>query len=89
MKITFLNGNLQEEVFKGQLEGFVVAGQENKVYKLNKTLYGLKQTPRVLYDKVDYYLKEQGLVKNNANYNLYYSIHDGKLMILVFWVVAS
>jgi hypothetical protein len=53
VKITFLNGNLQEEVFMGQLEGFVVAGQENKVYKLNKTLYRLKQTPRALYDKVD------------------------------------
>ncbi len=89
MKIAFLNGNLQEEVFMGQLEGFVVAGQENKFYKLNKTLYGLKQTPRARYDKVDYYLKEQGLVRNGANYNLSYSIHDGKLMILVFWVVAS
>jgi len=37
----------------GQLEGFVVVGQENKIYKLNKTLYGLKQTPRVWYDKID------------------------------------
>jgi hypothetical protein len=37
----------------GQLEGFVVAKQENKTYKLNKTLYGLKQTPKVRYDKID------------------------------------
>ena len=42
VKSTFLNGYLKEELFVEQLEGFQVKGQEEKVYKLKKALYGLK-----------------------------------------------
>ena len=45
VKTTFLNGDLKENVFMSQPEGFVVKGQENKVSKLVKSLYGLKQAP--------------------------------------------
>ena len=43
VKTTFLNGELDEEIYMKQPEGFVVQGQENKVCKLVKSLYGLKQ----------------------------------------------
>jgi hypothetical protein len=43
VKIAFLNGDLKENVFMSQPEGFVVNGQEHKVCKLIKSLYGLKQ----------------------------------------------
>jgi len=46
VKSAFLNGPLEEEVYITQPPGYVVAGQEDKVYKLNKALYGLKQAPR-------------------------------------------
>lgn len=39
----FLNGSLNEEIFMEQPEGFVVTGQEHKVCKLQKAIYGLKQ----------------------------------------------
>jgi hypothetical protein len=42
VKATFLNGDLKENVFVSQPEGFVVKGQEHKVCKLIKSLYGLK-----------------------------------------------
>jgi hypothetical protein len=46
VKTTFLNGELDEEIFMDQLEGFIVDGQENKVCRLIKSLYGLKQAPK-------------------------------------------
>ena len=46
VKLAFLNGPLEEEVYITQPPGYVVAGQEDKVYKLNKALKGLKQAPR-------------------------------------------
>ncbi|RVW32269.1 Retrovirus-related Pol polyprotein from transposon RE1 [Vitis vinifera] len=46
IKSAFLNGKLEEEIYVEQPQGFVVDGEENKVYKLKKALYGLKQAPR-------------------------------------------
>ena len=46
VKTSFLNGNLDEEVYMEQPEGFVLPGNENKVCKLIKSVYGLKQAPK-------------------------------------------
>nr|GEX94980.1 hypothetical protein [Tanacetum cinerariifolium] len=46
VKTSFLNGNLWEEVYVSQLDGFVDLDNPNYVYKLKKALYGLKQAPR-------------------------------------------
>ena len=46
VKTTFLNGELEEEIYIDQPDGFVANGQERKVCKLLKSLYGLKQAPK-------------------------------------------
>jgi len=42
-KSTFLNGFLEEEISVEQPKGFIVEGKEDNVYKLSKTIYGLKR----------------------------------------------
>lgn len=46
VKTTFLNGELSEDVYVAQPEGFEKVGQKHMVYKLMKALYGLRQAPR-------------------------------------------
>ena len=46
VKTAFINGDLNEEIYMDQPEGFVCSGQENKVYRLVKSLYDLKQAPK-------------------------------------------
>eukprot|EP00253_Pinus_taeda_P021950 PITA_21950 len=50
VKSAFLNGVLKEEVYVEQPPGYEVEGQEHKVYKLKKALYGLKEAPRACND---------------------------------------
>ena len=53
VKTTFLHGDLEEEIYITQPNGFKVTGKENWVCKLNKSLYGLKQSPRQWYKRFD------------------------------------
>jgi len=46
VKMEFTHGDLEEEIYMEQREGFKVAGKENLVCRLKKSLYGLKQAPR-------------------------------------------
>jgi len=75
VKNVFLNGDLKVNVIS-QPEGFVLKGQENKVYKFFKSLYGLNQAPRVSYEK---------LTENLLNIILkHYDLHDETLFIKKF-----
>ena len=62
VKITFLNGGLEEEIYMEQPEGFFALGQEKKVCKLVKSLYGLKQAPKQWHEKFDNVMLSHGYV---------------------------
>ncbi|GJR50124.1 retrovirus-related pol polyprotein from transposon TNT 1-94 [Tanacetum coccineum] len=49
-RLRLLNGNLREEVYVSQPDGFVEPDNPNHMYKLKKAFYGLKQAPRAWYD---------------------------------------
>lgn len=74
VKLAFLNGFLQEEIYVEQPEGFVIKQQEDKVYLLKKALYGLKQAPRVWYNRIDDYLLCLGFRKSLSESTLILSI---------------
>ena len=59
VKTAFLNGELEEEIFMNQPEGFVEKRKERKVCLLKKALYGLKQSPRQWNKKFDEFMKTQ------------------------------
>ena len=72
VKSTFLNGELEEEVYIKQLEGFPLTDDKDIVCKLNKALYGLKQAPKTWYARLDKNFTKLGYKKGMANSNLYW-----------------
>lgn len=53
VRSVFLNGEIAEEVYMVQPEGYEVEGKKNLVYHLRKALYRLKQGPRAWYSNID------------------------------------
>ncbi|GJT31579.1 retrovirus-related pol polyprotein from transposon TNT 1-94 [Tanacetum coccineum] len=71
VKTAFLNGELKEEVYVSQLEGFVDKDNPSHVYKLKKALYGLKQAPRAWYDMLSSFLISQQFSKGAVDPTLF------------------
>jgi hypothetical protein len=85
VKTSFLHGDLNEEVFVTQPEGFVKKGKEQKVYKLSKALYGLKQAPRAWNTKLNGVLKEYGFQRCKLEPAVYTKrTHEGSLLVGVY-----
>jgi transposase InsO family protein len=71
VKSAFLNGELEEEVYVRQPPGFVKRGEEHKVLKLHKALYGLRQAPRAWNIKLDRTLISLGFEKSPLEHAMY------------------
>jgi hypothetical protein len=84
VKSAFLNGELIEEVFVQQPPGFVVAGQEHKVLKLRKALYGLQQAPRAWNTKLDESLVSLSFTKCATEHALYTREKKSTLIVGVY-----
>jgi hypothetical protein len=86
VKTTFLNGEIKEEVYVEQPQGFEVHDRETHVCRLKKALYGLKQAPRAWYGRIDNFLMSLGFTKSSADPNLYFKVVDDGLVILLLYV---
>nr|GEU80817.1 reverse transcriptase domain-containing protein [Tanacetum cinerariifolium] len=82
VKIVFLNGNLREEVYVSQWDGFVDLDIPNHVYKLNKALYGLKQAPRAWYDMLSSFLISQDFTKGSVDPTLFIRRNGNDLLLM-------
>lgn len=80
----FLNGNLDEDIFMQQPDGYVQTGQEHLVCKLNKSLYGLKQSPRCWNAVFHEYMEHIGFKQGNADPCVYTRSADVTTIIAVY-----
>eukprot|EP00253_Pinus_taeda_P014385 PITA_14385 len=86
VKMTFLNGVIEEKVYIEQPKGFETHEKKSHVCRLKKALYGLKWAPRASYGRIDGYLQKMGFVKSDTDPNLYYLVVESKPLILVLYV---
>ena len=88
MKISFLHGELEKEIYMLQLEGFVEKGKEKLVCMLNKSLYGLKQVPRCWYKRFDSFIISLGYNRLSSNHCIYYKKFekDDDIIIMLLYV---
>nr|GEW33465.1 retrovirus-related Pol polyprotein from transposon TNT 1-94 [Tanacetum cinerariifolium] len=82
VKNTFLNGNLREEVYVSQPDGFVDPGNPNYVYKLKKALYGLKQAPHAWYDMLSSFMISQDFSKGSVDPTLFIRRNGNDLLLM-------
>ncbi|GJS13766.1 retrovirus-related pol polyprotein from transposon TNT 1-94 [Tanacetum coccineum] len=71
VKTTFQNGELKEEVYVSQPEGFVDPDHPTHIYRLKNTLYGLKQAPRAWYDTLSRFLLDNKFSKGAVDPTLF------------------
>ena len=74
MKIVFLNGYLEEDVYMNQSEGFSVKGKEHMVCKLKKSIYGLKQASQQWYIKFNDTIISFGFKENTFDRCIYMKV---------------
>nr|GFB53091.1 retrovirus-related Pol polyprotein from transposon TNT 1-94 [Tanacetum cinerariifolium] len=86
VKTAFLNGNLQEEVYVSQPNGFLDPDNPNHVYKLKKALYGLKQAPRAWYDMLSSFLLSQDFSKGSVDPTLFIRKNGTNLLLVQIYV---
>ncbi|BBH04613.1 multidrug resistance-associated protein 9 [Prunus dulcis] len=87
VKTAFLHGDLEEEIYMSQPEGFKVAGKENWVCKLQKSLYGLKQSPRQWYKRFDRFMIGQKYTRSHYDHCVYFrKLQDGTFIYLLLYV---
>ena len=86
VKTAFLHGELKEEVYVTQPEGFVIKGEETKVYRLHKALYGLRQAPRAWNVKLNQILKGLGFVRCSKEPSLYRKEENTGVLIVCVYV---
>jgi hypothetical protein len=87
VKTAFLHGNLEEEIYMKQLEGFLAKGEEHLVCWLKKSLYRLKQAPRLWYKKFDSFMVDHGYDRTTSDHCVFVKkFSNGEFIILLLYV---
>jgi histone deacetylase 1/2 len=82
----FLHGEIQEEVYMYQPPGYVDQNFPHRVCRLQKSLYGLKQSPRAWYSKLSSKLQSLGFVPSKADTSLFVFIRRQVIIYMLIYV---
>jgi Reverse transcriptase (RNA-dependent DNA polymerase) len=86
VKTAFLNGELEEEIYMEQPEGFIEKGKENLVCRLRKALYGLKQAGRAWYEKIHAALIKLGFDFLRVDHCIYRLVNGSTVVFIAVYV---
>ena len=87
IKIKFLHGDLEEEIYITQPYGLKVFGKERIVCKLEKLLYGLKQSPSQWYKRFDKFMIDHKYTRSKYDHCVYVrKLQDGSYIYLLLYV---
>ncbi|GJU99230.1 zinc finger, CCHC-type containing protein [Tanacetum coccineum] len=87
VKTAFLNGDLDEEVYMNQPQGFIMPGNKNKVCKLINSIYGLKQAPKQWHQTFDEVVLSNAYLLNQTDKCVYSKFYEsGKGVIICLYV---
>ncbi|KAM0994907.1 hypothetical protein PS2_010398 [Malus domestica] len=87
VKTAFLHGDLKEEIYMCQPDGYIVKGKENLFCKLKKSLYGLKQSPRQWYLRFDKFMSGQNYSRSQYDHCVYFKkLQDVSFIYLLIYV---
>ncbi|KAL0411190.1 UNVERIFIED_CONTAM: Retrovirus-related Pol polyprotein from transposon TNT 1-94 [Sesamum latifolium] len=86
VKTAFLNGFIEEEIFMDQAEGFTAVGEEQKVCRLQRSIYGLKQAFRSWNTRFDEVIRGYDFIKNDYDPCIFKKISGSSVAYLVLYV---
>ncbi|GJW46230.1 retrovirus-related pol polyprotein from transposon TNT 1-94 [Tanacetum coccineum] len=86
VKSAFLYGKIEEEVYVCQPPGFEDPDFPDRVYKVEKVLYGLRQAPRAWYETLSTYLLDNGFQRGKIDKTLFIKRHKGDILLVQVYV---
>uniref|UniRef100_A0AAV1UWT9 Reverse transcriptase Ty1/copia-type domain-containing protein n=2 Tax=Peronospora matthiolae TaxID=2874970 RepID=A0AAV1UWT9_9STRA len=86
VKTAFLNGSLNEDIYMDQPDGYLDATQPDYVCKLKRSLYGLKQSPRMWNQTIDGFMIKMGFKKCESDHCIYIKRDDQDMILVVLYV---
>ncbi|GKA17338.1 retrovirus-related pol polyprotein from transposon TNT 1-94 [Tanacetum coccineum] len=82
VKSAFLYGKIEEEVYVCQPPGFEDPDFPDRVYKVEKALYGLHQAPRAWYETLSTYMLDNGFQRGKIDKTLFIKRHKGDILLM-------
>ncbi|GJU90477.1 putative ribonuclease H-like domain-containing protein [Tanacetum coccineum] len=86
VKSAFLYRKIEEEVYVCQLPGFEDLDFPDRVYKVEKALYGLHQAPRAWYETLSTYMLDNGFERGKIDKTLFIKRQKGDILLVQVYV---